>query len=94
MQARVKKDSRYGSITAFSGLEFVKTEWRPVPVGKEKEAERNPYLELDRPEPEAVKEPEQQPSLEEMQGIKEEPEPEAEVTEESKPKKPVAKKKG
>jgi hypothetical protein len=46
MQARVKKSARYGSIQAFSGLEFVKGDWRPVPAGFEEEARGNEYLEV------------------------------------------------
>lgn len=34
------------TVRAFSGLEFVPTEWRPVPAGLEDEARRNPFLEL------------------------------------------------
>ncbi len=46
MDARVSQSSRYGNITAFSGREYVKYEWRAVPAGFEAEAERNPYLEI------------------------------------------------
>jgi hypothetical protein len=46
MQARVKKSARYGSVQAFSGHEFVKHEWRPVPAGFEDEARRNEYLDV------------------------------------------------
>jgi hypothetical protein len=35
-----------GSVVAFGGLEFVKDEWRIVPVANEAEAERHPYLEV------------------------------------------------
>ena len=69
MQARVKQDARYGIILAFSGVEFVKIEWREVPVGKEAEALRNQYLEVREPvvvipirkraEPKMVETPEQ-----------------------------------
>lgn len=45
MEAKVKDSSRYRSIIAFSGREFVKGEWRSVPAGCEAEAMRNGYLE-------------------------------------------------
>jgi hypothetical protein len=45
MEAKVKSDSRYRTIIAFSGMEFIKGEWRAVPVGCEAEAMRNEYLE-------------------------------------------------
>jgi hypothetical protein len=44
MKAKVKEDSRYGVVTAFSGIEFVKSEWRDVPSGKEEEARVHPFL--------------------------------------------------
>lgn len=46
MQARVKSTSRYGVITAFTGKEFVRYEWRAVPEGCEDEAKRHPFLEV------------------------------------------------
>ena len=46
MEARVKADGRWPSVTACSGREYVKTEWRVVPAGMEAEAERNPFLEV------------------------------------------------
>lgn len=46
MQARVKQDHRWKSVVAFSGHEFIKGEWREVPVGCELEAERHPFLEI------------------------------------------------
>jgi hypothetical protein len=46
MEARVNQSSRYGSIVAFSGREYVKYEWRVVPAGFELEAARHPYLEV------------------------------------------------
>ena len=33
-------------VTAFTGREYVGREWRPVPAGREAEAERHPHLEL------------------------------------------------
>ena len=47
-----------GSVIAFGGCEFVKNEWRDVPPGKEAEAERHPYLEIEHAEPEPVAIPE------------------------------------
>jgi hypothetical protein len=46
MNARVSSKSRYGSINAFSGHEYVKYEWRAVPEGQEDSARKNPYLEV------------------------------------------------
>lgn len=54
MQAKVKKDYRYPAVTAFSGLEFVKFEWRAVPAFAEDEAKRHPALETQELVPEAV----------------------------------------
>ena len=45
MEARVKQDQRWNTIKAFSGQEFNKDEWRPVPNGFEKEAAANEFLE-------------------------------------------------
>lgn len=44
MKAKVRQESRYGIITAFSGVEFIKSEWREVPSGKEDEARAHPLL--------------------------------------------------
>lgn len=46
MDARVNQSSRYGTVTAFSGHEFVKYEWRAVPAGFELEAAKHPSLEV------------------------------------------------
>lgn len=46
MQARVKQSSRYGVITAFSGVEFLKRDWRPVPKGFEEAARHHELLEV------------------------------------------------
>lgn len=46
MDARVKQDSRYKTITAFSGHEYVKDAWRVVPAGCELEAQKHPHLEV------------------------------------------------
>jgi hypothetical protein len=47
MKARVKADSRFGVVMAFTGREYTKREWRDVPPGYEAEAGRHPYLELE-----------------------------------------------
>ena len=54
MQAKVKKDYRYPAVTAFSGLEYVKFEFRAVPAFAEDEAKRHPALEIQELVPEAV----------------------------------------
>lgn len=46
MEARVRSDSKLDNVFAFSGREFSKTEWRPVPAGLEEEAKANPFLEV------------------------------------------------
>lgn len=46
MQARVKQNSRYGSITAFSGIEYVKHEFRSVPKSMEDQARVHDLLEV------------------------------------------------
>lgn len=48
------KSSRFSSILAFGGLEFVRYEWRIVPPGKEDEAKRNSLLILMENESEPV----------------------------------------
>ena len=55
---KAKANYPAGPVTAFSGLEFVKYEWRDVPVGFETQAEQHPYLEIKQvePEPEIVPE--------------------------------------
>jgi hypothetical protein len=50
-----------GSVVAFGGLEFVKDEWRIVPVANEAEAERHPYLEVLEEKPEAAAAPKAAP---------------------------------
>jgi len=44
MLARVKQDYLAGSVAAFSGREYVRSEWREVPAGFEKQAETHPFL--------------------------------------------------
>jgi hypothetical protein len=56
MKARATKP--YGTVRAFTGLEFVVYEWRPVPDGNEDEAKRleaGGYLELQSPPTPVVK---------------------------------------
>lgn len=44
MLARVKQDYLAGSVTAFSGHEYVRSEWREVPAGFEEQAKNHPLL--------------------------------------------------
>ncbi len=44
MEARVKQDYNAGPVTAFSGHEFIKSEWREVPAGFEEAARKHPLL--------------------------------------------------
>lgn len=46
MKAKVKDNYRWHNISALSGAEFVKGEWREVPAGFEEEAKRHPALEI------------------------------------------------
>lgn len=46
MQARIKKSSRYGTANLFSGIEFVKFEFRKVPNGFEDQARVHELLEI------------------------------------------------
>src|SRR5688572_13401873 len=46
MQAKVKPDYFLPSLIAFSGVEFIKKEWRTVPEGLEAEAEAHPNLDV------------------------------------------------
>ncbi len=46
MQARIKQSSRYGTAQLFSGLEFVKHEWRQVPAQFEEQARKHELLEV------------------------------------------------
>lgn len=51
MRAKVKQSYRWNSIVLFSGCEFVKNEFRPVPVGHEEQATKQAELFI---EPEKV----------------------------------------
>jgi len=46
MLARVKQDYLSGSVTAFSGYEYIRSEWREVPIGFEEQAKNHPLLEI------------------------------------------------
>ena len=45
MEAKVKQEHPWKEVTAFAGREYVKSEWRPVPAGKESAALVHPFLE-------------------------------------------------
>lgn len=47
MKARVKVSYRWNSLIAFSGFEFVKGEFRPVPAGSEAQALEHDALEIE-----------------------------------------------
>ena len=52
MQARVRSDYRFSVVTAFTGREFIKGEWRLVPAGCEDEAIHHIALDVqDDPQP-------------------------------------------
>ena len=52
MQAKVKQEYRYGNaMLALGRHEFLKSEWRSVPIGSEAEAEAHEWLDT-RPDPE------------------------------------------
>lgn len=44
MLARVKQDYAAGPVIAFSGHEYVRSEWRAVPAGFEEQAKNHPLL--------------------------------------------------
>ena len=46
MDARVKQSYRFGTMQLFSGHEYVKFEFRPVPTGHENEAAAEESLEV------------------------------------------------
>jgi hypothetical protein len=98
MQARVKSEHRWNIVKAFSGLEFVKSEYRDVPPQLEEEAQAHPFLETreNPPEPEiktpeAPQEPEganqTPPETPKAKGVKTPKEPKSKT-----PKEPKAKK--
>ena len=44
LEAMVNERTRFGTINAFSGFEYVRYEWRAVPAGYEEQAQAHPYL--------------------------------------------------
>lgn len=46
MLAQVKPDSRMKIVMAFTGHEYVRYEWRPVPEGAQEEARKHPLLDV------------------------------------------------
>ncbi len=50
-EAKVKDDYRAGPVLAFSGHEYIRNEWRPVPLGSEKEAQAHALLDVRLAEP-------------------------------------------
>jgi hypothetical protein len=46
LEARVRQDLKSGPLNAFSGHEYVRYEWRPVPDGFEDQAKVNKFLEV------------------------------------------------
>jgi hypothetical protein len=53
MKARIKGNCRWGVITAFSGCEYVKYEFRNVPAPFESQAVNHPALEVEADENES-----------------------------------------
>lgn len=46
MEARVKQDYRFGTVSALVGRRFNKKDWTPIPAELEAEAEAHPFLEI------------------------------------------------
>jgi hypothetical protein len=46
MLARVRQDYAAGAVMAFSGREYVRSEWREVPAGFEEQARNHELLEI------------------------------------------------
>ena len=46
MLAKLKDSYRFDTAVFFSGLEFTKTTWTPIPAGLEEEAMQEPALEV------------------------------------------------
>lgn len=46
LEARAKQEYRFGAVTAFSGHEYIQSEWRPVPAGYEEQARVHDLLEV------------------------------------------------
>lgn len=69
MEARCKSSWNYSKIIACAGAEFIKTEFRRVPEGREDEAEANPYLEVRAtPKPKAAPKPKATPKRKAAKG--------------------------
>lgn len=46
LEARVVSGYRWSSVVALEGTEFIKSEWRPVPITREDEARSTNFLEI------------------------------------------------
>lgn len=46
LEAKVKDELNIGPVAAFSGREYIRFEWRPVPAGCEAEARRHTMLDV------------------------------------------------
>lgn len=46
LEARVRDDSRWATVTAFGGREYVRGAWRPVPDEQVGSAAAHPFLEI------------------------------------------------
>jgi len=44
LEGKLKPEYRFNKIVIFSGCEFVKTDWRPIPAGMESAATRPEYF--------------------------------------------------
>jgi hypothetical protein len=55
MNARVRSDYRWKNVLAFCGVEFTKSEYRPVPKGYEDQALKHPFLEVEQEVKQEVK---------------------------------------
>jgi hypothetical protein len=69
LEAMVNEKTRHSTVNAFSGHEYVRYEWRAVPVGFEAQAQAHPYLSVRArsgaaPQPAAVLEDENPDALE------------------------------
>ncbi len=45
-EARVRETFKWNVVTAFGGHEYCKYEWRRIPVDSKEEADRHPYLDV------------------------------------------------
>ena len=74
LEARVISSYNAGAVQAFSGREYIRTEWRLVPPGFEDEAKQNQLLET-RPYVEGAAVELIMPDVSQRSGIGKEPEP-------------------